>query len=470
MVGTMTRIISVASGKGGVGKTSFSINLAFSLSSLGNRVCLVDADLGLANVDVLLDLYPEFTLDNIIFDNTSLQETLLSIDENLDILPGGSGITSLADLSSEERNKLVQRLQRLQEYEYILIDNSPGITAGVISFCLATKELILVISPEVTSIADGYALLKSLRENGLNLPPFLIINKVNTKKEAQRILNKLNTASKKFLGLSFLFLGIIPEDPCFKAELEHNCPVVDLYPHNPASQCFNNIANRLHSRPHKEQFRSSIQEFWEKTLNQFKNRLQSKESHKKSTPPAKTNENKEPPSKNIEEQIRTMKETIHTLLSLSNSQLTNYIERISPLDNFYGDLSNLLKRMETQLPQNVPACRRNVGIISNDEDMKKLIHDVLASHGFNPLDLNNRPEKTKESDLIIYNFERFLDNGNQLKILDSENKIPVIFLLGIYYYNNPPVFLEKKTEKKLIPVPFNIKTLFNAINDLIVDS
>jgi len=460
----MTRIISVASGKGGVGKTSFCINLAFSLSRMGKKVCLVDADLGLANVDIILDLNPELTLDNIIFEDTPLTETLIGINENLDILPGGSGITRLANLEIEQRENLAHRLQQLQEYEYIVIDNSPGINAGVISFCLAAKELILVISPELTSITDGYALLKSLRESGLELPPFLVINKIKNKREAKQIINKLNTASKRFLGLSLLFLGIVPEDSSFKAELEYNCPVVDIYPRNNVSECFQNIAERLESRPRKELFYHSIHEFWENTLTQFQDQLGSEIIHPAETKPQKKEENKE--AQTFENQIHQLHKTVHTLLSISNSKLANYIQQVEIKDDLYQDIAQLLKKID-KLSKKTDYPKYNIGIICNDEDMKSTIFDVLNSNHYKTLDLIHNPEKTGQVDLIIYNLERFLDKENKLNYLNRENKIPIIYLLGIYYYNNPPLFLRKNGSAKVLPVPFNVNTLFNTIDELI---
>ena len=165
------RIICITSGKGGVGKTNFTINLAIELSKLNNRVVIIDADLGLANIDVVLGTIPKYTLLDVIHNDKSIEEVMVTGPNNIKIISGGSGITELVDISSSSIQQLIEKFYSINNYaDIILIDTGAGLSNSVLSFVLAAQEVIIVTTPEPTSITDAYAMIKiiNLREKNKN--------------------------------------------------------------------------------------------------------------------------------------------------------------------------------------------------------------------------------------------------------------------------------------------------------------
>ncbi len=192
--------------------------------------------------------------------------------KNLDILPGASGMPSLAALPARKRSVLLQGLQALQDYDYLLIDNSPGITPTVLSFCLSSREIVIVLTPEATSIADAYALLKSLHQSGLQYPPFIILNKMRTSNQAQQIWNRLRGLCRTSLQLPLMFLGLVPLHTGFDQELLQQKPLVQISPASPAAAGFWNMARRLVNRPRQNVFHLKIDQFWNQALLHFAER------------------------------------------------------------------------------------------------------------------------------------------------------------------------------------------------------
>ncbi|MEI6127929.1 MAG: AAA family ATPase, partial [Pseudomonadota bacterium] len=190
----MTRIITVTGGKGGVGKTNISINLALILSKLGSKVCLFDADLGLANINILLGLYPEYDLEDVILSNKSIHDIIIKNYQGIDIIPGSSGVEKLANLSGESLDRLIESFSTIDDYDYFIFDTSAGISRNVISFCLAASDVLLVITPEPTSLTDAYALLKILCFNGFTGSVKIIVNQCRNTSAASAAYTKLRDA------------------------------------------------------------------------------------------------------------------------------------------------------------------------------------------------------------------------------------------------------------------------------------
>ncbi|HDZ23313.1 MAG TPA: MinD/ParA family protein, partial [Desulfobacteraceae bacterium] len=154
----MSRTVAITSGKGGVGKTNISVNLALSLSRKGHKVCLFDADLGLANINILLGLEPESTLVDVVKGTSTLSDIMMEY-EGVSIIPGSSGVEELAELSASDREMLLQSFESIGDHDFIFFDTSAGVSRDVVAFCLASSEVLLVITPEPTSLTDAYALL-----------------------------------------------------------------------------------------------------------------------------------------------------------------------------------------------------------------------------------------------------------------------------------------------------------------------
>lgn len=240
-----TRVVSVASGKGGVGKTSVTVNLAFALAREGNTVCILDADLGLSNVDILLGVEPEKTLEDVLFEGLPMREAIVPVGPGVDLLSGASGVPRLAELDRESRRALVDQFQALDTYDYLLVDNSPGITAQIISICLSSRDILLVVTPDATSITDAYALIKILAGNGLWWTPLILVNRARNERQARLIFEKIRATAGKHLNIGCRYLGFVPEDGAVSRAGASRKPLMEQAPGAPAARALKAAALAL---------------------------------------------------------------------------------------------------------------------------------------------------------------------------------------------------------------------------------
>ncbi|MFZ5570437.1 MAG: MinD/ParA family protein [Thermodesulfobacteriota bacterium] len=262
----MTRLLTITSGKGGVGKTNISINLALYLAARGLRVCLFDADLGLANINVLLGIYPRETLRDVLFGRKSMQEILIRYEGGIDILPGSSGVADMVDLDQGQVEKLIRSFLAMENYDFFLFDTSAGIAKDVLAFCLAAPELLVVITPEPTSLTDAYALVKILVHSGYQGKIRVAVNLCKNASLAKSAYGKFKAAVKKFLGVDVTSLGMIYEDEVMTQAVTQQKPVATLYPKTYAAQGIKKLADRLIADTEDSLDATGIKAFWEKCL------------------------------------------------------------------------------------------------------------------------------------------------------------------------------------------------------------
>ncbi|NVL91031.1 MAG: HDOD domain-containing protein, partial [Desulfobacterales bacterium] len=262
----MTRTITITSGKGGVGKTTISLNLAMHLATLGYRTCLFDADLGLANVNILLGLYPEYNLEDVILYQRDLEDVIIRDYEGIDIIPGSSGVERIANLEADQIEHLTQSFSKLDGYDFLLFDTSAGISKNVISFCLASPEVILIITPEVASLTDAYALLKILCLNGFKGLVRIVVNQCKSTSVARHVYSKFKQVVKKYLFIDVVPLGIIFQDPNVEEAVKKQQALVLLYPESNASKCIKSIVKRLAEDRPADLEPSGMSLFWTRTL------------------------------------------------------------------------------------------------------------------------------------------------------------------------------------------------------------
>jgi flagellar biosynthesis protein FlhG len=241
----MAKIITITSGKGGVGKTSISLNLSLSLASQGFKVCLFDADLGLANVNILTGLYPKRDLESVISGKFRLNEIIIKNYQGIDIIPGSSGVQMIADLTKTQTGTLISAFLDLEEYDYFIFDTSAGISSQVLSFCMASHEIVLVATCEPTSLTDAYSMLKMLSKYKYDNPVKVIINQVKSGKAAQKAYAQLKQTVKKFLSIKLAPLGIVASDKNVRAAVISQTPFFMLFPDTIASKCIKNITAKL---------------------------------------------------------------------------------------------------------------------------------------------------------------------------------------------------------------------------------
>jgi len=262
----MTRTITIASGKGGVGKTSVSVNVALQLAALGYKTCLFDADLGLANINIMLGLHPPRTVEDMILRGESLADVIMRDCDGIDIIPGSSGVEKMADLEESHLEHLVRSFSGLDGYDFLLFDTSAGVSKHVIAFCLAASEVLLIITPEPTSLTDAYALLKILIRNGFEGKAKIVVNQCQSHEAAKAAYLKFRQAVKNFLHAEVVPLGFIFDDPRVVKAVNAQRPLLLEFPQSHASSCIKNIArNLLHNQPENID-KSGLGNFWQRCL------------------------------------------------------------------------------------------------------------------------------------------------------------------------------------------------------------
>lgn len=239
-------VIAVTSGKGGVGKTSTSVNLAISLAARGKRVILMDADLGLANVEVLMGLGSLYNLGHVIEGERAMRDILVQAPGGIRVVPGSSGLAQVADLSTAKRENVLRGLRELQqEADFIIIDTMAGIGKNAVSFNTAADEVLLVTTPEPSAIVDAYAMLKTIYKNRSDAAIRLVVNMVADQPQAKAVADKLAGVSQQYLGRNLSFLGFLPRDMHVSQAVMQSRPFVLLYPSAPVTKYMQLLAGRL---------------------------------------------------------------------------------------------------------------------------------------------------------------------------------------------------------------------------------
>ncbi len=240
------RVLAVTSGKGGVGKTNMSVSLALAAAAEGRDVVILDGDLGLANVDVIFDIQPNYNLSHVISGEVSVEEALIQAPGGVRVLPGAAGMTRMADMSSPEHRLFLKSLEYLeQQTELIIVDTGAGISRRVIDFCIASGEVVVVTTPEPTAIADAYAMIKVLGQAEPTLRSWLLVNMAGNRGEAEQILDRIIVLSERFLGMQVLRAGYVIADPRVPHAVRRRVPFALAYPSAQASLCVLEVAKTL---------------------------------------------------------------------------------------------------------------------------------------------------------------------------------------------------------------------------------
>ena len=262
-----TRVISITSGKGGVGKTSVVSNMALQFAAEGKRVLILDGDLGMANVDIMFNVRAQYHILDVVTGKRSLQDILLHPAENITLIPGGSGVFDLQNLSVYEKQALLNEVSTLgNEYDIMLIDTAPGIDENVLYLNSAAQEICVVVTPEPASIADSYALIKVLNQRCRETRFSIICNQVKDEADGQKLFQRLDQVAGQFLYVSLDYKGSIPNDPNLRQSTRAQQLVTNAYPDAPSTHAFRKVASNLLGNLLPNEIKGGLQFFWEQLV------------------------------------------------------------------------------------------------------------------------------------------------------------------------------------------------------------
>ncbi len=240
------KVLSITSGKGGVGKTHTTVNLGLALVRMGKRVLVLDADLGLANINVLLGFKPGATLDDLFAGRAALKDIIVKHPTGLDIIPASSGIQELTDLSADEQLSLVSAVDQIAlDYDYMIVDTAAGIGDNVMYFNTAVEEILVIIDPEPTSITDAYAIIKVLASKYGVRQFSVVVNRTPLGKDGRETYAKLATATDRFLQVSLKYLGSVSDDEAVVEAVIQQKPFLELFPSSRASRDISRLAAKV---------------------------------------------------------------------------------------------------------------------------------------------------------------------------------------------------------------------------------
>ena len=258
------RSLSFTSGKGGVGKTTVVTNLAVQLAQLGLKVLLLDADLGLANIDIMLNLSAKLTIEDVLSGNESIENVILEGPAGIHLLPSSSGVSEMSDLSKEQQMSMLRELSGLKtEYDYLLIDTGAGIASGVLRFNAAADEICVITNTEPTAMTDAYALMKVMATK-YQINRFNLIVNQSSAEEAKKVFWRLKTVFQQFLSVDLIFIGNIPRDIAITRAVQKQTPLSIIAPNSLTTRAFRSMANHINTHIGESYPEDSKQTFWQK--------------------------------------------------------------------------------------------------------------------------------------------------------------------------------------------------------------
>jgi len=442
----------VASGKGGAGKTSVAACLAWTLAERGRRVCLVDVDLGLSNVDVLLGLTPEYTLEDVIFRDAPMARAVTKVRPGLDVVSGGTGVAALADLDREQRAAFLEKINTLQQYDFLILDNSPGIHRQVIAFCLAAREQIVVMNPEPSSVIDGYALLKVLRQNGLHRPPYVLLNKVPQGFDQNTLMQRFASVCKKHLNLLILALGAVPEDPFFREAAARAVLPVAARSHSPGSAALIRAADLLAKRSELKVLHTEAAEFWEASLINFFQGL-----HVPAAPDGARALGPVSPR----DLVSRLEQVLQELEALEPGKVSREAENARRLARAGERLLRLARGL-----RKTRVSKKSVGVLSPDAFLEALLSDLLREKGCQPVVINGQPRNDLDLDLLICSVNK--PDQTVLRNLKTLAAVPCIWLSE--YTTDVPAWAGLLNVIAVVEKPFSLDKIYQALDKAFCNS
>ncbi len=337
---SIPHVIAIASGKGGVGKTSISVNLGISLAKSGKRVCIFDADTGLANVNILLGLAPQFTLEHVLFGAKTIEEVLLSGPFGMKVIPGANGISECVTLHPRQQMRLTRELARIEsEFDYLILDTAAGIADNTLDFASAAHQTVVVITPEPTSLTDAFSLVKLLHRRRQIKQFQIIVNMANSATQAREVFHRFNAAVEKYVGVPTHLLGFLLLDESLRNAVSLQHPVALFPDTDPSSRSFLRLADALQeSFEHlTDQPAIGFVDFWQRQFRaQADGESNSKESGQKiRSRPAQAAVPAPAPGTNIDHYVGELKARLLLLLANSDAPRAPLADLLSAVDTAF---------------------------------------------------------------------------------------------------------------------------------------
>ncbi len=261
------RVIAVTSGKGGVGKTNLAVNLGVTLARMRRQVALLDADMGLANVDILLGLSPEYNLSHVLRGEKTLSEIMLTGPAGLKIIPASSGIQHMSELSTVEQAGVIRAFSEIdKDLDVLIVDTAAGISASVVNFARACQEIIVVVCDEPTSLTDAYAYIKLLNRDYALSKFHIVTNMVQSAQQGRNLFAKLCKVTDRYLDVNLQFAGSIPMDESLRKAVQKQTPVVELFPQSQVTMAFKQLAKTINNWPIKSRAGGYLEFFVERMI------------------------------------------------------------------------------------------------------------------------------------------------------------------------------------------------------------
>lgn len=262
------KIITVTSGKGGVGKSNFVVNLSIALQKMGQKVLIFDADMGLGNDDVLMGFLPKYSVYDVIFSGKKIEDVVVEGPFGVKLLPGGTGVSKMEQITDKQRDSFLAKLTCLEDLDYIIMDTGAGVNRDVLGFIACCEELILITTPEPTSLTDAYSLLKAVSHFKIRDNAKVIVNRTIEPTEGERTFNKFNGAVSKFLNINLQYLGYLSDDKKLVQAVRKQQPFLISYPNSDVAKDLNYIAGKIMGLETNRKG-SSVQDFFKKVFNIF---------------------------------------------------------------------------------------------------------------------------------------------------------------------------------------------------------
>ena len=416
----MATVIAFTSGKGGVGKTNISTNLGLSLVARNAKVCLFDADTGLANINILMGISPEYTIEHVLNGQKSIDEIIVELPSGISVVPAASGIKLCTNLDDKQLAILTSSLERLEnQFDYLLIDTAAGIDSNVLDFVASAQYKVVVITSEPTSLTDSFALLKMLMIRGKKKAIFILVNRVESYQASQIVFKRFQKAVKKYLNVDVRYLGYLPTDESVNKAVTQQVPVVISYPNSSVSCGFASLADIIKRHFRNEKNVPFFSHYW--TVNAQQNKAEKKPAPevKVNTPspevPKKRLKNNALPDvctlidqqKLSEQQLKELILTLETVYEKKHKQSVRDPNSLVELILAEGDEKSI-KQIYTTIADGFKRQFKN-----NINNPVKNIQNLLTQDHFSKNDFNRLMDRF--SDIYQQRFnEQYFAEGNKL--------------------------------------------------------